>query len=404
MRREGTSDLDQKNNAQLSIYYIAINFFAALIVTALYLIKPFKFVKLFRIKSERIGHLAGDCEMLLRRMELEIIPAKGIAFIGIASTTPSNNQLLKMYSRRLRIIRIPQPQKLRVFFRSLFSEKSWLGKSQFFQPVNFSSNEYYEFSNGNPQISFTETEEVKGEELLELMGIDDWFICFHGRDPAYLASQQITDTEYSFRDVNIQNYAKAAEYAAAKGGFAIRMGHVVEKKLGAKNSKIVDYANKHRSDFGDVYLLKNCKFFIGVTAGLWVIPELFHTPVLITNLISIKTPPCRASDIFIPKKLWSREKKRLLTFREIINSKIIDYVDTADYERAGIDIIENSPQEILDAVEEMNDRIDGTFKYTKEDEAMQKKFRSFFKKGDYCYGFPSRIGAKFLRKNKELLR
>ncbi|HIK02438.1 TPA: hypothetical protein H1012_01160, partial [archaeon] len=73
-----------RSYAVRALYWTVVNFFAALIVTALYLIKPFKFVKLFRIKSERIGHLAGDCEMLLRRMELEIIPAKGITFIGIA--------------------------------------------------------------------------------------------------------------------------------------------------------------------------------------------------------------------------------------------------------------------------------------------------------------------------------
>ncbi|HIJ97735.1 TPA: hypothetical protein H1009_01465, partial [archaeon] len=62
-----------RSYAVRALYWTVVNFFAALIVTALYLIKPFKFVKLFRIKSERIGHLAGDCEMLLRRMELEII-------------------------------------------------------------------------------------------------------------------------------------------------------------------------------------------------------------------------------------------------------------------------------------------------------------------------------------------
>ena len=51
-------------------YWAVVNFFAALIVIALYLIKPIKFVKLFRIKSERIGHLAAvDQKALINNLK-----------------------------------------------------------------------------------------------------------------------------------------------------------------------------------------------------------------------------------------------------------------------------------------------------------------------------------------------
>jgi len=51
----------------------------------------------------------------------------------------------------------------------------------------------------------------------------------------------------------------------------------------------------------------------------------------------------------------------------------------------------------------MNERLDGGFEYTEEDEELQNQFRSLFQPHHHCYGFPARIGAKFLRQNRELL-
>ena len=96
------------------------------------------------------------------------------------------------------------------------------------------SNEYYEFSYGKPNLKFTSAEENKGKKLLKKMGLTDkdWFICFHARDPEYLAVKFKSDTSYlNHRDWNIDNALKAAEYITSKGGFAIRMGAIFEKKL-----------------------------------------------------------------------------------------------------------------------------------------------------------------------------
>ena len=51
----------------------------------------------------------------------------------------------------------------------------------------------------------------------------------------------------------------------------------------------------------------------------------------------------------------------------------------------------------------MNEHLDGELEYTEEDEELQKRFRSLFQPHHLGYGCPARIGAKFLRQNKELL-
>ena len=62
-----------------------------------------------------------------------------------------------------------------------------------------------------------------------------------------------------------------------------------------------------------------------------------------------------------------------------------------------------SMQMTLDLAMEMNQRLDGKWVTTPQDEILQQKFKSLFHTDPHCYGFPSRIGAQFLRENKDLL-
>jgi len=73
------------------------------------------------------------------------------------------------------------------------------------------------------------------------------------------------------------------------------------------------------------------------------------------------------------------------------------------YDQAGIEVIENTEEEILDLAREMNERIDGKWITLDEDEELQKRFRALFPEGHRCHGAPSRLGAELLRQNRELL-
>ena len=52
---------------------------------------------------------------------------------------------------------------------------------------------------------------------------------------------------------------------------------------------------------------------------------------------------------------------------------------------------------------EMDERLKGTWQATKEDEELQTEFWSLFKPSEFNKVFVSRIGADFLRRNRELL-
>ncbi len=183
------------------------------------------------------------------------------------------------------------------------------------------------------------------------------------------------------------------------------MGSHVEKKLPTlRNKKIIDYAANFRSDFGDIYLPAKCKFYLGCTAGIWRVPTLFNVPIAGANFAPFHTP-LRAVDIFIPKKIWSKKEKRFLTFSEVFDFELTKlYPTDDDYEKAGLLHVESTSEEILDLAKEMNERLNKKLKYTKKDTELQKKFHSLIKKTHPWYGTPARIGAKFLRKNKRLLK
>jgi len=411
MRKEKLSDklvgLYLKSKIINKIYWLIINFISIPIIILLYILKPVKHIKLFKLYNEnRIGHLAANTDLLLRRIALNRKNKKD--YIGITSRNIANKQLFNMFRREILIIQVPAIAYHLI--GGIINNKSLFGKSIFYEPLPFNSNEYYEFSNTKANLLFTKTEEEKGKKLLKKMGLKDkdWFVCFHARDSAYLTHNLGNECSYheSYRDSNIKNYLKAAEYITQQRGYVIRMGSIVEEKLpDLKNPKIIDYATKYRTDFGDIYLSAKCKFYVGAASGLFVIPTIFHVPVAGVNFCDpLDHTPFRKGDLFIPKKVWSIKKKRFLTFSEILKSEVAHYVRGEEFKKGGLKIIENSPEEILDLVKEMNERIDNTFKVTKEDERLQKKYWSFIKQSNLCYKSPARIGSLFLRKNQNLLK
>ena len=69
----------------------------------------------------------------------------------------------------------------------------------------------------------------------------------------------------------------------------------------------------------------------------------------------------------------------------------------------GIEVIDNTPEEVLGLAREMNARIDRTWISNDDDEELQERFRRLYSPQQIAIGFPSRIGAEFLRQNKDLV-
>jgi len=258
------------------------------------------------------------------------------------------------------------------------------------------------------QLAFNEEDEENGKKLLRSMGIEPCipFVCFNARDGAYLKKVYPKDTwsYHDYRNCSLKNYIPAAEYLSRLGMAVLRMGYIVEEELKTDDPKIIDYATAHRRDFGDIYLSAKCKFFIASEGGLSSVAWIFNVPIVYTN----GAPPggiagWRKGDLFIPKRLWSVDKKRFLTFSEILSSGMDWFMSAKDYREACVELVENTPEEILAVVKEMCRRLDRSWVTSEDDEELQSRYRALFSSKNKCYGFPSRIGTDFLRQNSNLL-
>jgi len=384
-------------------------------VILLRLLKPIVHVRLGSIRSDRIGHMAPESELYLCRKDagLDKNNTVDIFFhVGMDdslrlkkrdfSSPICNQQLKKMWDRRLRVFQ-------------LACWPDWLnniipgGEDHVIPQIDNRDRDGL-LEQFPVHITFNEKEEEKGRELLKEMGISqkDSFICFHSRDFSYLANQYSDfDWQYqSYRDSNIEHYLPAVKELSRRGHFALRMGTLVEKKFDIREDKVIDYATSDQhSDFMDIYLLSKCRFFLCSCAGISGVPMLFRRPIAFVNFTPIEYAWTWAKqDMLIPKKLWLKNEKRLLTFREMIDSGLGRCLDGRVYEKEGIELVENTPEEIKDLVVEMEERLTGTWQTSAEDESLQQRFWSLFQNNDLqSRGKVSRIGANFLKQNKQLL-
>jgi putative glycosyltransferase (TIGR04372 family) len=376
--------------------------FALLGVIIVRILRPFVLIRFGELYSSRIGHFTINTELYL--CERDIMQENRKIYDIFYHTLPiCNYQLKKMWDRTLHVSRFLHLMRLTDSLNRLLP-----GYEKHIVPLEHSRDldSYYERI--SPHLSFSAKEEECGMRALKDMGVCEKapFVCFHVRDSAYLSTAlPVYKWDYhSYRDARVQNYILAAEELARRGYFVIRMGSVIKEPLVSANPMIIDYARNYRTDFLDIYLSAKCKFFIGSASGIDEVPKVFRRPVVYVNFIPLGVIEALTFiPLFIPKKLWLREEGRFLTFKEILDSGAGRYLFSEEYERGGLDVIDNTPEEITDVVIEMDERLKGTWKITEEDEELQRCFWSFFKPSELRIKISCRIGTKFLRQNQELL-
>ena len=116
--------------------------------------------------------------------------------------------------------------------------------------------------------------------------------------------------------------------------------------------------------------------------------------------------------LIITKHHKHKKNKKELTVSEIFSSNVALCLKTEEYELNDVELEENSSEEIKDLVIEMDERLNGRWKDTKEDLLLQKRFWSIFEDSikrlnlkEPLHGkINARFGAKFLRENQNWIR
>ena len=369
------------------------------------MIRPLVLIRFGAIRSNRIGAFPEDLEPYLNERELGMQNPKAVDIFHY-KTPISNYQYKRMADRAVRTSRFARPFG-RVNLAIPGGSKHVVTRSST-RFAECAENMYQLLPNARVYLSFTPEEERKGREHLQELGIPPGaaFVCFQARDSAYFDALISRDwsSKHDYRNNAINNYLSAAEELANRGYFAIRMGSIVKEALATSNPRVLDYSTTGRTDFLDIYLSAKCDFFLTCASGLEAIAFYFRRPIALVNHVPFAAARgWGPNDLWIPKKHWLREERRFMTFPEILDSGASRFGATEQYNRMGIEVVENTPEEIADLAVEMDERLKGTWKTTEEDEQLQRRIRSLFKFSDRRAACLPRMGSRFLRENRDLL-
>lgn len=193
------------------------------------------------------------------------------------------------------------------------------------------------------------------EDIRLKMGIplDNWFVCLHVREPGFHENEQWTK---DIRNASIGNYIEAIRVITGAGGWVVRLGDATMIPL-PKMERVIDYAHSSwKSELMDMYLINQCRFYLGSDSGLLSVAMLFNKPTIFANCTQwFHNFSLRQGDLTIIKHLFCPHRDRFLSIQELLEEPL-------RYDRAHLwfnsdyQYHENTPLEIKDVVEEFMEK------------------------------------------------
>ena len=391
------------------LVFLPLSLCATLVLGVYSIFRP---VKIFMLRCDRskISFIVEDLEVALRieAHNTKISGTKPALLFAVLDCDSPNRAFTKMYGRVLPFLDDDSP-----FFRGIIRYTLPILRITRCHLPNKQPDRYEISAKQNTVIFFSETELAIGLSLNNkiLKSAEKDFICIGLPERIYYESKSmnehpVPDAEYFYSGMPAwQNYLPCAQTLIDSGYEVLRMGQIVKDSLpDFEKSKIIDYASKFRTEFGDIWFLANCKFVIsGGGTGFYWISTAFDVPVLITDKYEIINTTHTPRDMFIPVLAWSRSEKKLMPFSWMItqgegwaHKKLL--VDS-DFE-----IVKNTSEEITEVALEMDRRLNGTWIETDEDSELQARFKKLRDVvPQHRFHKNTRIGADFLRRYQHLL-
>ena len=352
--------------------------------------------------TNRVGHLAAEPDSFLKARALAELPARRWFFLAPRGQV-ANEHLLSYWSPLIRVVRHPLACALLAAMSSIRLMRYdagryvlWLDHSQEVYRLNAA------WKGRAPLLKLRPEDERWGAKMLEALGVPGGasFVCMHAREGGY---SPVDEATHAHRNGSVEALVPAMQEIVRRGGWCIRMGDPTTRPLPAM-AGVIDYAHHGlRSARFDVYLCARARFFLGNSSGIALVSSVFGVPSVLVNMVPISATGVMPFDLSIPKPYRSAREGRLLSFGEIFGTPAANFRFAQQYQRAGIEVIENTSQEIVDVTIEMLERLDGSFVAQPGDDALQAAFMSLLRPGDYGYGAASRIGAAFLHQHGALI-
>jgi putative glycosyltransferase (TIGR04372 family) len=165
------------------------------------------------------------------------------------------------------------------------------------------------------QVALIERKRKLAEAERRRLGlpVDAWFVCLHVREPGYW-NDAVSGAP---RNADIHNYLDAIREITDRGGWVVRMGDASMKRLPVME-RVIDYPfTACKNALMDVYLISECRVYIGMQSGILDVAALFQRPIIMTNMAGWLYPYAqKRGDLALFKHVFSRRKNRFLSVEE----------------------------------------------------------------------------------------
>lgn len=373
-----------------------------------------KYIKICILRSDRIGEEIRVLNKLLLEEEREdcfnlFIPVDGYGRPSVGVNACFN----ELIGRRLALLKKQEEYYL------------WV------QDI-FDKYEIYEYDRKGIDVSelgckviddrifvdFNEDERNFGKKILKdkLGIIDNEYVCLHTRDSSYL-SVALPDIDYSYhdyRDVNFKVMNNVIDYFEGCGIRSVRVGQITEG--GAESDKYIDLVRLGYDEYLDLMLHRFCKFFMGTSAGVFLISKFFarpcalllpYYPLIEHNLFFNNRDMC------IFNRFYNVNEKKEMSFAESFNFSIdfmlIGRLRGEYFAQNGIMMIPFTEEDSWELAKEMNEKIDGRWIAQDGDGELHDRFNLLLKqcieKKGVCPSelMPINVATTYLRRYRHLL-
>jgi len=210
-------------------------------------------------------------------------------------------------------------------------------------------------------ISFPEDKSEELAFLLKRIGLDPnaKIVCLHVREFGWYGEigheSANLDTESYPTNANMSSYSEAVGFLLSKGYTVVRIG--TPSRTRVTGNGVIDLANSpYRTGLLEFFCLMKCRFLIASESGVRQAAELFRVPTLTVNAVdALAVYPLGNRDRYILKHVVDKRDGRRLSLYDMLSHEYnIAYRDVDRWH-----YVENSQEEILQAVIEMEDQVSG---------------------------------------------
>ena len=376
-------------------------FFGIVTILILDISKYFIRIKFCHIYSSRIGHLT-------------------INFDSAILSVPENTFLLCTYEKKVSnkfLLNVFKNQK-NVFFNKFFK--------YFYNSiltVNPNSNYIISWKEYGPLFSYKlkfksriklpSYSDIELEKIFSKYNIKKNFVSLHARNNLYIQKHGLNDKNFhDFRNFDFNDYSLVIQYLKNNNNSVIKLGETFrEENFKIPENSFFSSKNFNSNEEIDYLLNAYSRYNIIGNSGIVGISYILRKKVIYANLIPLKLSNlsyCSPGSIILPKKVFDNQKGRFLTFEENIKINFSIHLESDPYLKNNLSVINNSPQEILDAAIEMEERLEGNNNNNDSAKLNDQFWKSITNNNQEKINFLKNelklsVSNKFLKDNQNLL-